>query len=211
VSRPLEREALSVLVHEVRSSVAALSAIAETVGDPVREAPDRAELARLAITACRAIERIVLDVVTTSVWLEILDPAALVRDAAAAASLSGTTVEVRVGSALPTVRGDPVRLRQALDNLVANALAHSGTSRLVMGASASAREVRLYVADSGAGIPPADQERIFRAGVRLDPGRSGSGLGLAVVSAIAEAHGGTVSVVSAPGAGSTFTIALPAS
>jgi signal transduction histidine kinase len=67
----------------------------------------------------------------------------------------------------------------------------------------------LAVSDSGPGIPPDQQERIFEAGVRLDPGRPGSGLGLAVVRAIADAHLASLRVDSAPGRGATFTLAFP--
>jgi two-component system sensor histidine kinase SenX3 len=59
-------------------------------------------------------------------------------------------------------------------------------------------------------VPVDDQVRIFEAGVRLDPDRSGSGLGLAIARAIAEAHGGKLTLTSIPGEGATFTIALPA-
>ncbi len=69
----------------------------------------------------------------------------------------------------------------------------------------------LSVADHGPGIPFDEQERIFEAGVRLDSGQPGSGLGLAVARAIAEAHGGTLTIDSVPGEGATFTIALPVS
>jgi signal transduction histidine kinase len=66
------------------------------------------------------------------------------------------------------------------------------------------------VSNDGEGIPPEEQARIFEPGVRLDRERPGSGLGLTVVRAVVGAHGGEVSVDSEPGAGATFTIALPA-
>lgn len=201
---------LAVLVHEVRSPVAALSAIAETVVEPGVDRPARAELARLAISACRAIERIVLDAWITSIRREGVDPSALVHEAAAAAVIRGAMVEIRVEPGLPRIAGDAIRLRQALDNLVANALTHAGTDAgVVVGVSRSETGVRLYVTDSGTGIPEEEQERILLAGVRLDPGRPGSGLGLAIVRAIVEAHEGRLIVTSTPGGGATFTIELP--
>jgi signal transduction histidine kinase len=203
-------ERLAVLVHEVRSPTAALVAIAKTFGDEDVDELSRAELVRLAIGACYAIERIVLDISFASIELQEVDPGQVVRDVAARAALEGTWVEARVAPALPRIAGDDLRLRQALGNLVANASIHSGTDgAVVVGASASGGEVHLFVSDSGIGVPASAHERILEPGVRLDPTRPGSGLGLAIVNAIAKAHGGHLSVVSAPGEGATFTIALP--
>jgi signal transduction histidine kinase len=203
-------ERLAVLVHEVRSSVAALSAIAETYADESLESPARLELAWLAIAACRGIERVVVDAAVASVRLQRVDAGTLVRQAAATASLAGGRVEPRVAADLPHIAADPLRLRQALDNLVVNALAHAGSKgEVIVSAMSSGIDVLLSVSDSGPGVPIVDQERIFEAGVRLDPNRSGSGLGLAIARAIAEAHGGKLTMTSVPGEGATFTIALP--
>lgn len=207
-----DAERLAVLVHEVRSPVAALHAIATTLADARVDDPSRVELVRLAIAACCAIERIVLDVSLASVRREQVDPGRLAREAATAAAIGGAHIEVRVAFGLPAILGDTLRLRQALDNLISNAVVHAGSDGVVVvGASARAGEVLLSVADRGPGIPVAEQERILEAGVRLDVTRPGSGLGLAVVRAIVEAHGGRLLVESAPGEGATFTIVLPAS
>jgi len=212
VSEQPDRERLALLVHELRSPVAALAAIARTFADVGGRGSDPVELVRLAIAACRGLERIAVDALATSVRRELVDPGTLVRDAAATARLRGADVQAEVAEGLPVVSGDPVRLRQALDNLIANALRHSGADAVVQMTASSGEGglVHLSVADAGIGIPASEQERIFTAGTRLDPGRAGSGLGLALVRAIAEAHGGHVSVVSAPGQGATFTIGLPA-
>jgi len=207
VSLADDTQRLAVLVHEVRSPVAALSAIASAFAD---ESPGRLELARLAISACRGIARVVLDAAIASVRLEPVDVGALVRQVAAAASLVGTRVEPSVAADLPRITADPLRLRQALDNLVANALTHAGSDREVsVSATSIGTYVLLSVSDSGSGVPLMEQERIFEAGVRLDPDRAGSGLGLAIARAIAEAHGGKLTLTSIPDEGSTFTIVLP--
>jgi two-component system sensor histidine kinase BaeS len=165
----------------------------------------------LAIAACTGIERVVVDAAVASVRLEQVDIEALVRQVVATATLARARVGAEIGPDLPRISADPMRLRQALDNLVANALTHSGVDgdAVFVAATSSDAFVFLSVSDSGAGVPFADQQRIFEAGVRLHPGRAGSGLGLVIARAIAEAHGGELTLSSTPGKGATFTIALP--
>jgi signal transduction histidine kinase len=203
-------EELAVLVHEVRSPVAALSAIAEAFADSGLDENARQELERLAVAACRGIERIVVGATIASVRLERLEVGDVVRQSASAAALGGARVEPRVEDDLPSIAGDPLRLRQALDNLVSNALAYAGSDgEVVVSAGSSETAVLLRVTDSGPGIPLSEQNRIFEKGVRLNAATTGSGLGLAIARAIAEAHGGTLTVTSTPGQGATFTIAIP--
>ena len=201
---------LAILVHEVRSPVAALSAIRETLETRHDEPEDRSELVRLALAACVAIERIVRDASVAALDLHPVDLAGLLRDTAKAAELRGGRVRSRAAQNLPEVMIDPVRIRQALDNLVGNALAHtSGDGEVVLDAHVEGRDVVLSVTDSGPGIPAEEHARIFEPGVRLGSAYPGSGLGLAVVKAIADAHGGRVTVRSAAGEGATISLALP--
>lgn len=105
-----------------------------------------------------------------------------------------------------------MRLRQVLDNLIGNALAH-GASRgpvVVRTSRTGEHGAAIAVADTGPGIPRDEVDRIFDLGVRLDADAMGSGLGLALSRAIVDAHGGALEVESKPGEGSTFTIVLPA-
>lgn len=112
------------------------------------------------------------------------------------------------------VEGDPLRLRQVLDNLLANVRAHTpaGTQATVAVRRDDDRAL-LEVRDAGPGLEPAELEHAFERFYRGDPSRSrqsgGAGLGLSIVKAIVEAHGGTVAAASQPGAGATFAIALP--
>jgi signal transduction histidine kinase len=206
----LDSDRLGVLVHEVRSPVAALSAIAETLAEGGLEGDARRSLVKLVTLACRGIERIVNDAAVASIHLEPVDVVGLVRDVVAAARLRGAVVELRIEHDLPPVQADPSRLRQALDNLLVNALVHGGSDDPVLVAVAADTMVRITVSDTGSGIPRDELERIFEARVRLDPNASeGAGLGLALGRAIAEGHGGSLTVSSSPGAGATFTLSLP--
>ncbi len=108
---------------------------------------------------------------------------------------------------------DPVRLRQVVGNLVTNALRHSENEVVVTG-RAEPGQVIIEVADTGTGIAEEDLPHVFDRFWRADSSRSrqtgGSGLGLAIVRNLVELHGGTVEVRSELGAGTTFTLKLPA-
>lgn len=210
-SSGLDRARLAVLVHEVRSPVAALAAVAETFGESSAGDPARRELVRLAIAACGAIERIVMDVAVVSMRPQQLDVEALVRESVAAHVVRGSDVVVLASDGPLVVEGDVVRLRQVLDNLIANAVAYGGSAAIVVRATRSDDTVYVAVSDAGPGIPANDLERIFELGWRLAEEPSGSGLGLALARAIVDAHRGTLEVESTAGAGSTFTVALPRS
>jgi signal transduction histidine kinase len=198
-------ERLAVLVHEVRSPVAALAAIAGVFGGA--GAGERRSLAELALGATRGIERIVRDATVASIVARDVDLVRLAEDAARGVRLQGSVVRV-VAVTRATAVADPVRLRQALDNLLSNAVRHAPGEEVVIEVTASDHVAELAVTDSGPGIAPENRERIFEPGVRGGAG-AGSGLGLALARAIAEAHGGTLTVASQPGEGATFTLAVP--
>jgi len=210
MTAPREREQLALVVHEVRSPTAALTAILDAARtDPIDDASLR-RLVDLSLAACRSIDRILGDAALGPLQLEEIDIGDVVRDAVASAALGGARVRAEVDAEVSTVLADRVRLRQALDNLVDNAVSAVGANgEIVVSVRATDRAVIVTVSDEGLGIPVEDQERIFEPGVRLDSDAGGSGLGLAVVRAVAEAHGGTATVESSPGVGAAFSIALP--
>jgi signal transduction histidine kinase len=126
----------------------------------------------------------------------------------------GFKVEVQVAPDLPEVPLDADAVAQALANLVDNAIKYSAERRsLGVEARAAEGHLVLEVADEGIGIPREEQSRIFdkfyRVGRSETQGRRGSGVGLALVRHVAEAHGGRVTVESRPGEGSRFTLWLP--
>jgi signal transduction histidine kinase len=126
----------------------------------------------------------------------------------------GFTVDVRIPADLPDVTMDADAVGQALTNLVDNAIKYSGERKsLAVTAVVQDGWLRIAVRDSGIGIPREEHQRVFekfyRVGRSETQGRRGSGVGLALVRHVAEAHGGRVTVESRPGAGSCFTLWLP--
>jgi len=116
---------------------------------------------------------------------------------------------------LPPVDIDPVRIRQVLRNLLDNAIRHTppgGAIKLTAGPGATGF-VRVVVSDTGSGIAAGDLPRVFEHFYKVDPARersrSGSGIGLAIVKQLVEAHGGSVAVQSELGKGSVFSFTLP--
>lgn len=110
---------------------------------------------------------------------------------------------------------DPLRIGQALDNLVSNAIKYSPDGgRISIRAQAGSRWVQLSVSDTGMGLGAVDSARVFQRFFRTEAARSasiaGAGLGLSITKMIVEGHGGTISCESAKGEGSTFTLTLPA-
>ncbi len=115
---------------------------------------------------------------------------------------------------LPAVRGDANLLREVLQNLLDNAIQYTPPGgRIEVSAARDVRFGRVTVADTGIGIPQAEQSRIFERFYRVDAARSrelgSTGLGLAIVKHIVDAHGGSVGVESAIGRGSQFFFAIP--
>lgn len=148
---------------------------------------------------------------------EPVRPAVLLDQIAAAHRPRADTAGVRLivdVTGDPELTADPVRLRQAVGNLVTNAVRHTppgGTVTLC--ARRDGTDVVMAVTDTGAGIEPAELPHVFDRFWRAEKSRSrdtgGSGLGLAIVRQLAAAHGGTASVLSEPGTGTTVTLRLP--
>jgi two-component system OmpR family sensor kinase len=137
-----------------------------------------------------------------------------VHDARSIAPKRPITMEVIDGPGTPEVLGDEARLRQVLGNLVANALQHTPESaRVTVRVGTDDANAVLEVADEGPGMSADDAHRIFERFYRTDSSRDrasgGTGLGLSIVDSLVYAHGGTVSVTTAPGRGCRFTVKLP--
>ena len=125
----------------------------------------------------------------------------------------GVTVRAEVASGLAPIVADPDRVEQILSNLLSNAVkfSHRG-DEVVVRARADGPMLRVDVSDSGVGIAENDLPRLFEKFAQLEHGRRsvpGTGLGLAITKGLVEAHGGSISVSSRHGEGSTFTFTLP--
>ncbi|MCW1957377.1 MAG: HAMP domain-containing histidine kinase [Mycobacterium sp.] len=137
-----------------------------------------------------------------------------VHDAQSIASERRITMEVIDGPGTPEVPGDDARLRQVLANLVANALQHTPASTPVtVRVGTEADRAVVEVADAGPGMRDEDARRVFERFYRADSSRTrasgGAGLGLSIVDSLVRAHGGRVTVTTAPGNGCCFRVTLP--
>jgi signal transduction histidine kinase len=139
---------------------------------------------------------------------------ALAEVATERADQAGLKIEVECPSDIGTILADAVRLRQALFNLVSNAIQFTPAGgTITLSAERTADEMLLSVTDTGIGIAPEDQERVFQRFERGDPQarESGTGLGLALVKSLIELHGGSVELESTAGEGTKATCHLPLS
>ncbi len=150
---------------------------------------------------------------------EVVDLAKLIEgmliDFQPAARQAGIVLAANIAPDVPPVSGDPVHLRRVVDNLVSNALKFTPSGgHVAVCLTQDGGSVVLEVSDTGIGIPPEQQQRIFDRFYQIDGSTTrrygGVGLGLALVKEIVESHGGRVSVVSRENQGSTFRVILPA-
>jgi signal transduction histidine kinase len=146
------------------------------------------------------------------------DVVEIVRRAAVAAQppaeARGLTIETDLPSEPAMADVDPERIGQVLRNLLSNATTHTSEGgRIIVSLKDEHDELRVTVADTGAGIPPEDLPYVFERFYRVDRSRvratGGAGLGLTIAKRLVEAHGGTISVESELGKGSRFTFTLP--
>jgi signal transduction histidine kinase len=209
--------------HELRTPIAAVSAYAELFErGAAQHADDLPRVFTGIRTETARMERLVNDLLLLARFdeglpLEIV-PTELVSlgaEAVHTASTVGPQWPVQFAASHPVeVMGDPVRLRQVIDNLLANVRAHTpeGTTTTVR-VDQEGSTAEIVVRDTGPGMPANEAARVFERFYRADASRArthgGSGLGLSIVAAIVAAHGGTVSAKSAPGEGMAVTVRIP--
>jgi signal transduction histidine kinase len=221
----LRRELVANVSHELKTPISALRAHLENLLDGV-ERPDP-ETLQVMLTQSERLSRLVEQLLDLSrlesgdVPLRI-QPVALgglvaqvLSEIEVARPGAGVALEQRVPPELPPVRADQERIHQVLFNLVDNAVRFTPPGgRVTVAAEADGDRVRVWVRDTGVGIPPEHLPRLFERFYRADPSRArgdgGTGIGLAICRSVVEAHGGRIWAESAPGGGSTFTFELPA-
>jgi two-component system sensor histidine kinase SenX3 len=225
----VRRDFVANVSHELKTPVGAMALLSEALLDAADDPEAVRRFAGRMQTEAARLSHLVQDVIDLS-RLQGHDPLRapeqvklheVVTEAVDRSRLAAEAKSIHIGMAAPenvVVRGDAQQLVMALGNLVENAVRHSpndtrvsvGVRRVVGG---SPELVEVTVTDEGPGIPEADLERIFERFYRVDAARSrntgGTGLGLAIVKHVALGHGGEVTVWSAEGTGSTFTLRLP--
>ena len=223
----LKTDLVAAASHELRTPLASTAVLVDgLLADPRPDPVKTREYLQLIAAENTRLSRLVENFLTFAsvdrgglrLVFGPVDPCAIVRaavDSVGPRVADPAAVRVDVPADLPRLVADADALRGALVNLLDNALKYtSGEKRIVVRAQADgADHVRFEVSDNGIGISTREQRRIFRRFHRVDDRLSrqttGVGLGLSIVEAIAHAHGGSVSVKSAPGAGSTFALRVP--
>lgn len=224
----VRRDFVANVSHELKTPITALRGCVETLADPVHRNAQgserfidmmRRQVERLAaiVEDLLSLSRIEHDAEHKRIPLEPGMVCDVLRRAAQAfakaGEAKGISVAVECAGDL-SARINAALLEEAVGNLVDNAIKYSAErTRVVVSAIQNGSDIEIRVADQGVGIEKKHLPRIFERFYRVDQARSralgGTGLGLAIVKHIVLAHGGTISVESTPGQGSTFTIRIP--
>jgi two-component system, OmpR family, sensor kinase len=225
------RQFVSNASHELRTPLAAILGHAELYHEHIARSPQDVERAMRHITAEGTRMRSLVEDLLLLARLDegrplardAVDLTAVVDEAVAALAALDGGHHVTVEAQPVEVVGDQLALRQIVDNLLINVVVHTppGTTARVrlspLPAPDGACGARLVVSDDGPGMPPEVAEHVFERFVRAEQSRArpdgsfgGSGLGLSIVDELVRAHGGTVTLDTAPGAGATFTVVLAA-
>jgi len=217
------RTLLADVTHELRTPLTVVQGSVEAILDGVHPA-DEAHLTAI-LEETRILDRLIEDLRTLalsesgglSLHREPTDLAILATDAAtsfaAAATAAGVELTTDVDDELPLLDVDPVRIREVIGNLVANALRHTPAGgRIAIEARRSSEPageaVEIAVRDTGSGIDPQLLPQVFDRFAR-GAGSTGSGLGLSIARGLVELHGGTIVAASPPGGGTAIVIRLP--
>jgi signal transduction histidine kinase len=221
----LRRQMTADIAHDLRTPLSVITGYTEALRDGVlppmpetfQTLHQEAEHLSLLVEDLRTLS--LADAGELTLTRQLLHPHELLERMAAAylpkAQELEVTLQVTAEANVPPVNVDPERMVQVLGNLVGNALRYTPAGgQISLAATQQGNNVLLTVQDNGVGIAPDELPRVFDRFYRGDVARQTyegeSGLGLAIAKSIVELHGGTITVESTPGEGTTFTIALPA-
>jgi two-component system phosphate regulon sensor histidine kinase PhoR len=211
--------------HELRTPLTSLRGYAETLlGGGLEDADHREGFVRTIHDQAVRLEALIADLLSLAelerpgagLRLAALDLREVVERQAAAlrprATAAGLALHVEGGEPVP-VEADRARIEQVIANLLDNAVKYTERGEISVMLGGDSDRAWCEVVDTGPGIPHEDQPRIFERFYRVDKARSrekgGTGLGLSIVKHIVQLHGGTVTVRSSPGQGSTFRFEIP--
>jgi len=215
------RNLLADVAHELRTPLSVIRGNAEGLMDGLY-APDAEHVAPI-VEETDVMARLLDDLSllstaeagTLSLYREAVSPADVVSDAIgafrAAADDAGVRLEGHAAEGLPEIAADPVRIREVLSNLIANALQHTpagGAVTVDAGTVDGRRAVEFRVDDNGSGIAKEELPFVFER-FRKSADSGGAGLGLAISKRLVEAHGGRIGAECGPGRGTTIRFSLP--
>jgi signal transduction histidine kinase len=217
-------EFLNTMSHELRSPLHVIIGYADLLRDGEEELGRGFVAERVRTSALELLQLVEntmnvarLEAGRISLRLEEFQPAEVMAELADGIRAlpeghAGVPVEWAVAPGLPTVRLDRLKLKEIVQNLVSNALKFTAEGRVTVSVDRDGARLRIAVADTGLGIPPEAQSRIFEVFERVeasDGHRPGVGLGLYIVKSLVELMHGTIALESRPGHGSRFTVHLP--
>lgn len=222
----LRRNMVADIAHELRTPLSNLRGYLEAINDGVVK-PDETTIRSLneeASSLSRLVEELqelsLADAGEININPQSEDIGRLIKETVtvthAKANAKGLSLSCDLPETISPVYIDTYRIKQVLNNLLANAIVHTPKDgRITVKAWEQDNRVHVGVSDTGEGIPPEDLPMIFERFYRVDKSRTratgGSGLGLTIAKRLIEAHGGTITVKSEVGKGSTFTFSLPVS
>jgi signal transduction histidine kinase len=222
----LRRNMVADIAHELRTPLSNLKGYLEAISDGVVKADETTirSLNEEATSLSRLVEDLqelsLADAGEIKINPQEEDIIRLIKETItitqAKVNAKGLSLVVEIPETVSPVNIDIYRIKQVLNNLLANAIAHTGKDgQITINVREENDKVYISVSDTGEGIPPEDLPMIFERFYRVDKSRTratgGTGLGLTIAKRLIEAHGGTIEVKSEVGKGSTFTFSLPVS
>ena len=221
----MRRDFLTNISHELRTPLTAMQGFLEALLDDLIDESGRHKYYDIIYNETLHMNRLVDDIMEL-VKLEnkeialsrtAVDVAGLINKAAFKFSPEAAEkqigIEVHLEEKLPKAYADQTRLEQIVNNLLKNAVKFTECGKITLRAERDGPYIKLTVSDTGIGISPGDQERVWERFFKVDRGRSrknaGSGLGLAIVRELVELHEGDIAVQSELGKGTTFTVRIP--